>query len=136
MLMPWTKFTGLTASHLPYSYLKETYRTVWEKEGELLGRTCEHRFREGTDLNHWVFSYWQLAAGQFETRPWDFGKKYYINSKNIDAILSDIRSGNHKVLCLNDGADDADFEDLKMRLNGALDELLPERSSFELQEQP
>lgn len=133
LLMPWLGFTGLMSYHLPYSYLKSTYEEVWSKEEDILSQTCSHKFRDLTDLNHWVFSYWQLAKGTFWPRSPKIGMQFKVSNdvkKNSDAINAVI-SQKYKFVCLNDAVIGKGFEEVKNDVNGALDRILPQKSRFE-----
>ena len=124
------KFLGFRNFHEPYSYLKETFRTVWNEEGELLNKACYNKFRESSDLGHYLFRYWQLLTGNFEPRV-DEGKYLYMQDDNSKTIL-ELKSGNYKYVCINDNLPDIDFEKAKNEINKVLFELLPEKSSFEI----
>lgn len=133
LLMPWAGFTGFMSYHLPYSYLKSTYQEVWDAEPEILTQSCMHKFRVPTDVNHWVFSYWQLAKGSFSPRSPKIGKEFGIYSdltKNLEAINA-ISNGNYKFLCLNDSVNGGNFEDVQKQVNTALHKLFPNKSEFE-----
>ena len=124
------KFTGFRSFHEPYAYLKETFRTVWEKEGKLLDEACHNKFRTSTDLGHFLCRYWQLVSGNFAPKKSEVYYMYYLNdnSKNIKKL----KSGKYKFACINDVMVDIDFEKSKLEINKALDELLPEKSSYEI----
>ena len=130
-LLPHKIFTGFVDYHLPYSYLKSTIREVWEKEGAKLEETCSHKFREDNDLNHWLFTYWQFATGRFYPRSPGIGKKIIINRNSINTVVDTIKKKKYKMICINDKAEDDDFEMLKKQLNQALNTILPDKSEFE-----
>ena len=52
------KFCGFWDFHCAQSYLKETFNTVWEKEGNALDTACKNKFRCSTDLGHLLCRYW------------------------------------------------------------------------------
>lgn len=133
LLMPWEAFTGFMSYHLPYSYLKSTYSEVWEKEKELLSESCSHKFRVSTDVNHWVFSYWQLAKGSFSPRSPKVGQQFgiYSDSKKNEPAISAIRTQKFKFICLNDSVSGNNFDVIKNALNSELASLLPKKSEFE-----
>lgn len=132
-LMAYPNFIGFRNPHIPYSYLKSTYETVWKLEPELLQASSEHKFREVTDLNHWIFTYWQLASGKFTPRKASFGTCYQIHTQNdAEKAAKSITSHKYKVVCVNDGiADEKDFPDIVKCVNNALHQILQEKSSFE-----
>lgn len=136
LLMPWKHFPGFLNYHLPYSYLKSTYTDLWNEEPELLSETCSHRFRETTDLNHWVFNYWQIASGKFAPRSPRLGTQInllgsYEPESTKKAVVA-IRDRSTKIVCLNDGLPDQDYQEVKDIVNSELLKLLPVKSQYEL----
>lgn len=133
LLMPWAAFTGFMSYHLPYSYLKSTYREAWSKEKDVLSEACAHKFRTPTDVNHWVFSYWQLAKGTFAPRSPKVGKQFALYSENAknQPALDALRQQTYKFVCLNDSVSGDNFDEIKAILNAELQALLPEKSKFE-----
>ena len=132
-LAAYPNFIGFRNPHIPYSYLKSTYETVWTKEPELMRKASEHRFREVTDLNHWIFTYWQYATAKFEPRKASFGRCFQIHDyKDACDTAASIRSHKYKVVCANDGiADDKDFDKIVKCVNDSLHSILKEKSKFE-----
>ena len=133
LLNDWNYFTGFRTVHLPYSYLKETYREVWEKEPEVLSKACEHRFRKATDANHFVFSFWQLAKGMFSPRNLSVGRLMQIcnDEQKNQIIYNTIRTQARKILCVNDQYSGTRFDEVRRRLADSFEAILPEKSSFE-----
>lgn len=133
LLLPWSEFTGFMPYHIPYSYLKSTYAQLWEKEPEILDQACMHKFRTTTDVNHWVFSYWQMASGNFAPRDPNIGKQFRITGdrdKNRE-IFSFLRKNNIKFACLNDEIDDESFDIVKEDMRRFMEKRFPEKSKFE-----
>ena len=133
LLNHWNFFTGFKTVHLPYSYLKETYREVWEKEPEILSEACRHKFRTATDVNHFVFSYWQFAKGTFSPRDLSVGSLMAIcndEGKN-QKIYSAIRNQSRKILCVNDQFSGSNYDEVNRHLVESFEKILPEKSSFE-----
>lgn len=135
LLYPWNSFAGFYTFHVPYSYNKSTYSKVWELEEQALLETCTHKFRKNNDLNHLVFTYWQIASGNFSPRNVNFGKKFNIGSddrknKRIYEAISDKK---YKVICINDDVyKDDDFDGIKKTLISRFNKEFSEKSSFEL----
>ena len=133
LLNSWHFFTGFKVVHLPYSYLKETYREVWAKEPEVLAQACQHKFRTATDVNHYLFSYWQFAEGMFAPRDLSIGRLMSLcsdDSKN-QRIYDAVRNQASKILCINDQFSGDDYETVNNQLIGCFERILPEKSSFE-----
>lgn len=133
-MLPYPDFYGFLSYHLPDSFLKSTFKELWEKESDLLDEVCSHRGRVATDPNQWLFQNWQLASGNFYPRKKGFGAVFPITGEAAarDAAAY-IAGGKGKVVCLNDSS--ANSEDpalVEQIVIDALDRLLPERSSFEL----
>lgn len=131
-LAPWKYFTNFRLTHVPYSYLKSTYSEVWEKEPELLDSASIHKFRKNSDVNHWIFTYWQFAKGTFEPRRYDAAKFMYIKNEGNDGLYQCIRNQKYKMMCINDDYTAEEFETEKERLISAFDAVLPNKSMFEL----
>ena len=130
-LLPWKEFAGFYELHTPYSYLKETFREVWEKEEKYLEEVCEHKFRDDKDVNQWLMRYWQLANGNFVPRSPDFGKMYIIND-DTTLILKDIEMNKHKTICINDSSKISNFEKTKSEVLRAFEKKFPQKSNYEL----
>lgn len=133
-LMPWPKFSGLYGRHLCLSYLKSTFDTVWEKEFEVLDSTSRHKFRTRRDVNQWIMRAWQLMSGQFvPVSPNKLGR-YYRLANNNDDLINAIKTQKYRVICANDNGDDEiiDFEKTKQEIIAALEQIMPEKSDFEL----
>jgi len=126
----WRGYTGFFNHHLPSPYLKSTLEEVWRKEPEILDKTCRHRFRDNMDVNQYIFRYWQLASGNFV--PSSLKGKYFLVSSNNDKILNYIKKQKGKMICVNDAEFDGDFNLAKAQINNAFEQILPEKSGFEI----
>ena len=133
LLNEWHFFTGFKMVHLPYSYLKETYREVWEKEQEVLSTACKHKFRTATDVNHYIFSYWQFAKGTFVPRDLSVGSLMALcnDEGRNQRIYNTIQNQNKKILCINDQFSGDNFEEVNRKLIKSFESVFPEKSSFE-----
>ena len=131
LLIPWPWFPGFYYQHAANSFLKSTFSEVWEREPEILDATCKNKFRKSGDVNQWVFKFWQMAKGDVSVRSDKFAYCYHIKESNFNAMLDDITSKKHKMLCLNDTQKTLDFETKKQRVKEAFNTFFPEKSSFE-----
>ena len=129
-LLPWTFYTGFYNHHLAVPYRKQTLETVWQAEPEILDSTCRHRFRNDTDVNQYIFRYWQLAAGEFVPHA-VLGKYVNLKSDNT-AVYQTIRKRKVKLYCINDKDEGFDFQSVKQELITEFETIFPEKSSFEL----
>lgn len=130
----WNFFPGIREYHCCYSYLKSTYKNLWAMEEEAFNQVCEHRFRVNTDYNHWVFSYWQIANGDFYPRNPKFGNAYSLsdNDKENKKILSILKSKRFKLVCINDSVSDENYSRVYNDLNMCLEAVFPDKSKFEI----
>jgi len=131
LLLPFPFIPGFYVWHLPASYLKETFRTVWHSVPRLLDETCSHRFRTVTDVNQWLMEFWQYATGNFAPRSPRIGIVLE-GKETISEMAYIIRTQKRKMICCNDSQDIKDFDAAKALLHNAFNTVLPARSSFEL----
>ena len=131
MFFPMRQMIGIYEPHLPASYLKTTFETVWNLESALLANTTDSRFKQKDNVNQWLMRYWQIASGDFVPRSPSFGKFYDI-SKDIVPICNTIKQQKRKIICINDSSDIKNMNQLRRKLVNAFDLILPEKSSFEL----
>lgn len=131
-LMPWPGFTGFYDPHSVQPYLKSTFDAVWHKEEKTLLNTARSRFRSITDINAYLFRYWQLCNGEFyQCNRDDFCRFFIMQDENIADICEYITQQKCKVITLNDDSG-LDFHTVQARLNASFAELFPEKSSFEI----
>lgn len=129
-LMPWKFIPGFYRAHGPASYLKKTWETIWAKEPEILERTTSHRFRDRGDVAQFLFKMWQLCEGSFYPR---YDKCMSVNLAISEKELRDIIGSNkYPIICLNDRNEISDFEKTRDLVKDLLNDILPEKSSFEL----
>lgn len=131
-------FVGFSCEHLPVPMLKSTMEVVWEKEYDTLYATSMRKFRDSRDISQYIFRYWDIASGNFESiNPKKLGRYFELNlsTKNNNEIISAIKTSKYKMICLNDiieQCSENNFLLLRDRINSAFDCILPEKSSFEL----
>lgn len=116
--------------HLTQSFLKETFGIVWEKEYKLIDRACKNKFRADTDIGSQLCRYWQLLTGKFE--PSKKIGKYYAVSNDNRRIVSAIKQRKYKIICINDTANENNFEKSKKDINSAFESVFKQKSTFEI----
>ncbi len=131
LLLPWPWFPGFYYQHLMNSYCKSTLEEVWEQKYDILDQTCLCRFREKTNVNQWVFKFWQLASGAFYPRNPNIGRCFHLKEGNYMGACSQIKESNYKLLCLNDTAKTTNFEEMRDAIIQAFTERFPQKSMFE-----
>ncbi|WP_187126155.1 Stealth CR1 domain-containing protein [Ligilactobacillus agilis] len=124
-------FCGFWEDHMPMSFLKETYEEVWKKEGDILEKTTGSRFRNKADTNIWLFKDWQFASGNYTVRNENIGKLFSLDDAG-DFLWKLIPSGKYKIMCINDGFNVQNIEYVKKSMIEAFDQILPQKSNFEL----
>lgn len=130
------RFPGFWQHHLATSLKKSVMKEVWDKEFDILDKTCSHKFRETTDVNQWLFKEWQIASGNFCNRSIKFGEAFYIDRDGIlnikTTMLNYIKKQKGKMIAINDGPMSIEeFEQLKKELTDAFEYIYPQKSSFE-----
>ncbi len=131
-LLPFSVFPGFRNHHMPQAFLKSTIREVWEAEEPLLREVSSHRFRDITDVNQYMFRFWQLMSGKFH--PTNIAKgtcRYTISDDSVEKLSAAIKSQKCDILVTADSDNVSDFKALVARINAAFDAILPEKSSFE-----
>lgn len=130
LAMPYNCFLGLHYFHDPSSFLKSSYEEVWKLEYDLLDRTCTHKFRDRDDVNQYVIKDYQKVKGMFIPRSTNTTAFMSVGKDN-EKIVKSLRKRKYKMICINDSSVDIDFEKTKNEINKELDNILPEKSSFE-----
>lgn len=105
--------------HLPQPFLKSTFEEVWSHDEirDILVRTSKSRFRDGYNLNQYIFRYWHLASGKFNPcNPKRLGSHFNLTGDRqqldhaIQALKSDVPQ-----ICLNDDLEDNTLLNLHVR---------------------
>ena len=128
--IPYKDFTGLKETHLPYSLLKSTYSTVWDKCGKELEETSLRKFRSVLNVNIWLLKYWQVVSGNFYPQNRRFGRLFFVNE--VESIRKCLHHHSYKTICINDGAV-GDVLNLRRDLLAIFKQEFPNSCSFELQ---
>lgn len=129
-LKRWDCFCGLKESHLPNAYLKSTFDEVWQEENDLLKQTSSHKFRAIDDVNQWLIKYWQIMQGRFEPRSPKIGKRFDLTNNNEDVIMA-IKKNTYKMICINDGNMNYNFDEALQKIKDCFESVLPEKSIYE-----
>lgn len=146
LLMYWPTFTGFVGYHHPQPFLKSSFRQLWEKEDALLNKVSASRFRDSSDVNQYLFKYWQFVTGNFYPDSYKnaYTKRKSINMRTVqDAVQAaeDIKSKRFQMYCPNDTLEksrytresisDEEFKYCKDIINQSLEIIMPDKSSFE-----
>lgn len=128
--LPYPQFSAFFDTHLPTSHLKSTFETVWMEERKVFDRSGMHRFRSRDDVTHWLFKCWRICEGKVVPRSNKWGK--YLEINQFEQIVGAIRRHKYKVICISDSADISEISDYRKGLVAAFEKILPEKSSFEI----
>ena len=132
-IAPWCVgfYPGFSYFHGPNAFLKKTLEEVWEKEEEILSETCSHKFRLYTDVNQYLFLWWQWVKGDFVPENIQKQLKFLGMDKDIKTICAIIEDSTYNMICLNDAVTD-DYEEKKDALAKSFEKILGNKSKFEL----
>lgn len=128
---PIKMFTGFLNLHLAASFLKSTFNEVWDKEPEVLNATSLNKFRTIHDDSPYVISYWQFATGKYFPRRTDWGR-FFVLGEDDQQLIQIMSSKKYKMICINDSVSEKNFNAKKEAIKKQFNQLLPEKSSFEL----
>ena len=109
---------------------KSTIREIWEKEPDILDRASRNKFRSYSDITQNLVSIWQICSGKFIPHRYK-GKFFLVDIDNCKEIADVIRRHKYPIISLNE-QETNDFETVKSVIAEALQEILPEKSRFEL----
>ena len=134
LLSPWKNFSGFFDPHQAQPFLKSTFENVWKQEKDILEETSRSKFRKCTDVNQYLFRYWQLVTGDF--MPVGMKDSKYVDMKktvDCSGAYESIIKQQYSLICLNDTLDkDSDFEEAKQIINSAFEKILPQKSLYEI----
>lgn len=133
LLLPWPQFTGFFNHHLPQPFLKSTFNKVWDAEPEILKLTSSSKFKKSSDVNQFLFKWWQILEGNFEPRTFRRAKNISIwTYADAAKAASLIRENKLEMICLNDHLSDGSFDESIKIIQEAFAYRFPGKSSFEL----
>ena len=129
-LMPWGSYTGFRNYHTCVAFCKETFETVWSECGDILDKTCTHKFRSREDVNQYLMRYWQLCEGNFVPhRP---NSTYITIRKDTATEIEDaLKNEKYKVVCVNDDPMGFDFDTEQPLIKEVFERVFPVKSRFE-----
>ena len=125
-------YSGFYTVHGPMPFCKRTFDEVWEKEGEWLERMSSNRFRSEDDLTPYLFREWQKLSGHFHPKNILRDFQYFNISNDNSQLIRAIRKQKKSILCINDADLEDGFENARRQLWEAFEQILPEKSAYEL----
>lgn len=136
VLTPWPQFTGFYETHTATPFFKKSFEEVWNLEEELLLKTTASKFKNKSNLNQYVFKYWQLAKGEFVVG--NANESFLINVSSINdlkLLREKIENKSYKIICINDNLTSVskkDFAFIESELIKSFEKIYPLKSNFEL----
>ena len=127
----WNNFVGFHDPHMANAMKKSVLEKIWDVEQGLLDEGSMNRFRGETDISQYLIRYWQLCEGLFYPRK-TLGKPFTVTIDNCKDIANEIRSRKWQMVSLSEKGSEEEFQVIKLCINSALEELYPEKSTFEI----
>ena len=117
--------------HLPSPLLKSTMVKLRNEEYQVLDNSSKSKFRSKDDVNQYVFSWYDIASGNFIPQNIGLWHRFTIKNNNISELINSINKQKYKMICINDSEEDFEFEKVKMEIIKAFEKILPKKSEFE-----
>jgi len=129
------KFLWLSHWHHPQPFLKSTLNDVYHTFQSEMMQCSQNKFRDKSDLNQYIYRYWQLAKGNFYPCKHNDGMISNLDTLEIlETLISNIESNkNTNFVCFNDSTllSDSEYEKVKITLLTYLENRFPDKASFE-----
>ena len=132
LLKLYGKFITLRVHHNAQPYLKRTFEEFWEAAGKELTETSSFRFRDSKDYSPELFRTWQICKGNFEPYNTYCDTKMFPLMVRPKQAVKAIKNQEYSLICLNDNVHIKDYDTLMKKLQEAFNQILPDKSSFEL----
>ena len=123
-------FESFVYPHEAMPMKKSVLAKIWEKEPEVLDKASQNRFRSYSDITQRLVTIWQICSGEFVPHKYQ-GRLFLIDKNNFKEAADAIRNQAYPIISLNE-SNTEDFETIKKEIRRALEEILPEKSGFEL----
>ncbi|MEQ5434101.1 Stealth CR1 domain-containing protein [Providencia huaxiensis] len=127
-------YTGFKHYHHPQAYLKKTIESVNDKYSKDVLETIATRFRSEKNISQAIYRYYHLSRGEFY--PSYYNDHSCINIKSLKtALICKEKIKTKRFVCVNDSisVEHPDYDECKNIIINAIDEILPEISSFEIE---
>lgn len=130
LLSPLPYITRFYDPHIGVAYTKDSFKQVIQAYPNSYYTLMNNKFRNITDISHWLVRYYQIMNGKVAPHSYKFG--HYLTISQSDQLHKFlIKSGKTKMIVLNDKVEnDAD----KKNAENSLSELMmkfPQKSIFE-----
>ncbi|MCH5259097.1 MAG: Stealth CR1 domain-containing protein [Lachnospiraceae bacterium] len=127
----WNNFCGFHDPHMASAMKKSTISKLWEIEPDTLHTASLNRFRGETDVSQYLIRYWQLCEGDFVPRK-TLGRSFLVTLDNCNDVAESIKRQEWQMVSLNEECTPGEFGIIRDTVNRAFEEILPDKSSFEI----
>ena len=130
--MAFPRFTGFYTVHGPSPFLKSTFETAWQEEGDFLSRTCMHKFRDKDDASQYFIREWQKLSGHFHPANVKKLCRYFELGNDNRKLYNTLMKQSCKMACINDANTAIYVNKVKRELAICFKSIFPVKSSYEL----
>lgn len=132
LLQPWPNFVGFTNPHFAIPYKKSLLVNVYKEISDEIDNTMNSKFRSLTDINQWIYRYWNICQGSFYPMNLDKGRYYWYQGKDsLENLVKKIGNSKYKEIVINDYVPKEEKSEFNIVIE-AFQNILPKKSSFEL----
>ncbi len=126
----WNHFESFVYPHEAMPMKKSVLKEIWEKEPQMMNIASQNRFRSYSDTTQRLITMWQICSGNFMPHKYE-GRLYIIDQDNYMEAMEVIRNQACPIISLNEKSTEK-FDEIKNAAREVLDEILPNKSVFEL----
>lgn len=126
----WHDFPGFYDPHMANAMKKSTLAKLWELEPAVMDAGSKDRFRGSADVTQYLIRYWQICTGDFNARRTQ-GKVFFPTIDTYKDVVEAINNRSCQMISFNENCTPNEFMTIKRDINQALEDIFPEKSSFE-----
>lgn len=126
----WHHFESFVYPHEAMPMKKSVLKEIWEKEPQMLDIASQNKFRAFSDVTQRLITMWQICSGSFIPHKYE-GRLFIMDRHNYMDAVEAIRNCAYPIISLNERSTEK-FDEIKNAVSKALDEILPNKSFFEL----
>lgn len=126
----WYDFPGFYDPHMANAMKKSTLAHLWELEPAVMDAGSKDRFRGAADVTQYLIRYWQICTGEFIARRTQ-GKVFFPTMSTYKDVVEAIKARSYPMISFNENCTPDEFVIMKRDINQALEDLFPQKSTFE-----
>lgn len=116
--------------HISAAFPLKTLQIIGEQCGSILPQLATIQ-RNCKNVNQYIYLYYHYFTDDYVPETIDY-KYFELNEKTINDIMSEILSGTHHMVCLNDSEKLKDYARVRFLLTTCFDKKFPHKSQYEL----